>query len=63
MQREIFHYIEYLAKFREVNRPKMPKFDVGAYTDIEYQNAIFEINNEFDKIDDFGLYEEFLKGE
>ena len=63
MQREVFHYIEYLAKFREVNRPKMPIFDGGAYTDIEYQNAIFEINNEFDKIDDFGVYEEFLKGE
>ena len=25
--------------------------------------AIFEINNEFDKFNDFGVYEKFLKGE
>ena len=63
MQWEVFHYIEYLENFREVNRPKMPKFDIDAYTDNEYQKAIFEINSEFDKFDDLAVYEEFLKGE
>ena len=63
MQREIFHYIEYLAKFRELKRPQMPNFDKRAYTDIEYVNAIKEINNEFDQVDDIEVYEKFLKGE
>jgi len=63
MQREVFHYIEYLSNFKELNRPKMPNFDVGAYTDIEYVNAIKEINLDFDKVDDFKVYEKFLKGE
>ena len=63
MQQEVYHYIEYLAHFKEVNRPKMPKFDVDAYTDIEYQKTIFEINDDFDKFDDLAVYEKFLKGE
>ena len=63
MQREIFHYIEYINRFKELKKPQMPNFDLGAYTDIEYYKAINEINEEFDRFNDLKVYEEFLKGE
>lgn len=63
MQREIFEYIKYLSSFKEMNRPKMPNFDLSAYTDNEYQKVINEINQDFDVVDDFDVYLRFLKGE
>ena len=56
-------YIEFLSKFRYVNRPKMPNFDVSAYTDNEYKIAIHKIEEDFQYIDDLQLTEKYLKGE
>jgi hypothetical protein len=63
MQREIFAYIDYLNSFKEFKKPKMPKFDITAYTDIEYQKAILEIDDEFNGVNDIEVYLKFLKGE
>ena len=63
MQREILEYIEYLSNFQELKKPQMPNFNLSAYTDIEYHKAINEINQEFDRFDDFEVYTKFLKGE
>ena len=63
MQREILSYVEYLNKFKELKKPQMPNFDLDAYTDIEYHKAINEINEDFERFDDFDVYLKFLKGE
>lgn len=56
-------YIEFLNNFTQVEKPKMPYFELSAYTDNEYLNAINVINNEFDEIDEMYLTLEYLKGE
>ena len=56
-------YIEFLLKFRELERPLMPKFDVFAYTDSEYLNAIKDVENLFSLVDDLSVTERFLKGD
>ena len=56
-------YIEYLSKFRCINRPKMPKFDVSTYTDNEYRIAIHRIEKDFENVDDLYITERYLKGE
>lgn len=63
MQQEILSYIEYLESFNELKKPKMPSFDLKAYTDNEYHKAINEILETFDRVDDFQVYLKFLKGE
>lgn len=63
MQQEILSYIEYLESFNELKKPKMPSFDLNAYTDNEYYKAINEIQETFDRVDDFQVYLKFLKGE
>lgn len=63
MQQEILNYIEYLKTFKELKKPKMPSFDLNAYTDNEYHIAINELQEDFDRIDDFEVYLKFLKGE
>ena len=63
MQREIFAYIEYLGSFKEAKKPQMPKFDVSAYTDIEYRTIMQEIDDEFNSVNDVDVYLKFLKGE
>ena len=55
-------YIKFLSCFKTVNKPLMPKFDVHAYTESEYLNAIYSINKELEKIDDLNLTIQFLKG-
>ncbi len=56
-------YIDYILNLKEVLKPPMPEFDVSAYTDIEYANAIFGSLANFDLVDDTYLTIEFLKGE
>ncbi len=63
MIEQVQAYIEFLSKFRSIERPKMPIFDVSAYTDNEYNIAIHKIDEDFQYIDDLQLTLEYLKGE
>ena len=63
MKREIFDYLDLLENFKQVNRPIMPKFNLSAYTDNEYVNAIKSVNDDFENIDDFNVYMQYLKGD
>lgn len=63
MDQEIIEYEKYLLSFGVVNRPKMPKFDVLAYTDNEYKSIIFDINKDFDLIDDEYLTIKHIRGD
>lgn len=63
MNEEIIAYEKYLLNFGVVNKPKMPKFDLLAYTDNEYTSAIFELLKDFDLIDDGYLTVERFKGD
>ena len=63
MDQEIIEYEKYLLSFGVVNRPKMPKFDVLAYTDNEYKSIIFDIQKDFDLIDDEYLTIEHIRGD
>ena len=63
MIKESQAYIEFLSKFRFINRPKIPTFDISAYTDNEYRIAIHKIEEDFQYIDDLQLTLEYLKGE
>ena len=56
-------YIEFLHSFTGLERPIMPKFDVSAYTESEYLNAINEINSNYEFVDDLSITEHFLKGD
>ena len=56
-------YIEFLQNFKVVTKPKMPKFDVSAYTDSEYVCAVNSIMQDFNLIDDFSLTINMLKGD
>lgn len=63
MDEEIKAYEEYLFMFGEIKKPIMPKFDVMAYTDSEYQSEIFSILREYDLIDDEYITLERFKGD
>lgn len=63
MNEEIEEYMKYLLNFGMVQRPKMPRFDVGAYTDNEYVDTVFDILKDMDNIDDEYLTHQHLKGE
>ena len=63
MLEETFAYLEYLETFKQVQKPKMPICDVGAYTDIEYVNSINAVMHEFENIEDFQITLNYLKGE
>ena len=63
MWEEIKAYEKYLLNFRAVNKPKMPKFDVSAYTDNEYTSILFDILKDFDLIDDEYLIVDRFKGD
>lgn len=62
MKDEIGAYVEYLLNFRTVNKPPLPKFDVSAYTDNEYQSLVLELMNNYALIDDEYLTINYLKG-
>ena len=51
MDEEIKAYETYLLNFGLVEKPQMPNFELSAYTDNEYKQAIFEIMNDFDFVD------------
>ncbi|MBE5741028.1 MAG: hypothetical protein E7351_00625 [Clostridiales bacterium] len=63
MNEEINAYVEYIKKIGTVHRPKMPKFDISAYSDNEYLSAIEGLNVDFDAIDDEYLTIRHLKGD
>ena len=64
MNQEIMEYEKYLLSFGLVEKPPMPNFDLLAYTDNEYQQAIFNIMHDFDVFDDESLFvQRFLKGD
>lgn len=63
MDEEIIEYQKYLLNFGEVNKPKMPKFDLLAYTDNEYLSSIFDIIKDYEYIDDECLTLQYLKGD
>ena len=56
-------YIEFLQNFSELDRPIMPKFNVYAYTESEYINAVEDTMRDYEFIDDLSITEHFLKGE
>ncbi len=62
MNELIREYIEYIAHLKEIDRPKMPKFDPSAYTESEYTYAINDLMALYDKVDDFELTLQFIKG-
>ena len=62
MFEEIKEYERYLLNFRTVNKPKMPNFDISAYTDSKYILAISELEKDFNLVDDFLLTIAYLKG-
>ena len=63
MNEEIEAYMEYLLNFGMVQKPKMPRFDVGAYTDNEYLDTVFDVLKDMDNIDDEYLTHRHLEGE
>ena len=63
MMDEIMAYVDFLLNFKEVQKPDMPKFNIGAYTDNEYLLAVFDLQKDFDFVDDDYLVVKHLKGE
>ena len=62
MEQEIFAYLEYLSTFTELTRPAMPNFNLFAYSDSEYTNAINVIMQDYQNVDDIDVTLERLKG-
>ena len=63
MKEIVEKYIRYLADINEIKRPKMPNYDLRAYTDSEYLSVIDSVNRDYDEINEIHLTEQFLKGE
>lgn len=63
MDEEIREYEKYLASFGVVEKPKMPKFNVSAYTDNEYLSVVYGLLNDYDKLDEEYLTINYLKGD
>lgn len=55
---------EYIKSFEilnfDIDRPYLPEFNFDAYNDNEYLNCIKGINEEFDKVDDIFITDEFI---
>ena len=56
-------YVEYLSSLKQIARPKMPKIEPKAYTDSEYEIAMWQLENDYAGVDDFDITIKFLKGE
>ena len=63
MEEQVIAYIEYLSNLKEITRPKMPKFDLSAYSDNEYKLAIQSLIKDYEGVDDFLITLHYLKGE
>lgn len=63
MDEQVRAYIDYILTLKQIEIPRMPKFDKSAYNDIEYMNAILDIMADFDIVDDFNLTIKHLKGD
>lgn len=63
MLEEIMEYEKYLLNFVMVKKPKMPKFNIAAYTDNEYVNAIENVVLDFENVKDEHLTIRYLKGD
>ena len=59
---EILEYMQHLMNFGELEKPKMPDFDVSAYTDSEYLSAIENVNRDYENVDDLDATINYLKG-
>ena len=62
MEQEILAYMEYLSTFTELTRPEMPNFNLSAYSDSEYTNAINSVMKDYENVDDIDVTIERLKG-
>ena len=62
MKQEILAYVEYLSSFAELSRPEMPNFNLLAYSDNEYVNAINVVMNDYQNVNDINITLERLKG-
>ncbi len=63
MDEQVNAYIKYLSNLKEISRPKMPKFDIEAYSDNEYKMAINKVLEDYEGVDDFLITLHYLKGE
>ena len=62
MDKEVTGYLEYLANFCEISKPQMPKFNLDAYSDSEYLDAINLVMEDYKYVDDFDVTISHLKG-
>ena len=62
MDDELMGYFEYLSNFSGLTRPKMPKFNLDAYSDSEYIDAVNSVMKDYENVDDFDLTITHLKG-
>ena len=62
MNDEVLAYIEFLSHFKGIDKPTMPNFDVSAYTENEYLNAIENVVDDYSMIADFDITINHLKG-
>lgn len=60
---EVLEYMKYMMEFGELKKPKMPNFDVEAYTDSEYLLAMEKINLDYENVDDLDATINYLKGD
>ena len=56
-------YIEFLQNSQGIDRPLMPKFNISAYTESEYVDAVNELLRDYELVDDLSITEHFLKGD
>lgn len=63
MNKLVEAYVQYVENIKIVKKPKMPSFDISAYTDNEYINAIDNVMKDYSNVDDFTITERFLKGD
>ena len=56
-------YIDFLNNLKVIKKPRMPKVDVDAYNEVKYRDAVRSIMQDFEAVNDFRIYEQFLKGE
>lgn len=63
MNEEIMAYVDFLLNFNQVQKPSMPKFNISAYTENEYLLAIYDLQKDYENVNDEHLTIRHLKGE